>query len=96
MKDIGILEEKLKKLESGGQADTFAAQATYSPNSSNYRKNTTGESTRVAQGQQFAGGGQCNDLPDGYLCYNCGNLRHLYQFCPEPKANQSNGGRGNN
>ena len=96
MKAIGSLEEKLKKLESGGQADTFAAQATYSPNGANYRKNTTGENTRAGQGQQFAGGGQRNDLPDGYLCYNCGNPGHLYRFCPEPKANQNNGGRVNN
>ena len=51
---------------------------------------------RAGQGQQFAGGGQRNDIRDGYLCYNWGNPEHLYRFCPEPKANQNNGGRINN
>ena len=96
MKAIGSLEEKLKKWELGGQADTFAAQATYSPNGSNFWKSTTGKSTRAGQGRQIARGGQRNDLPDSYLCYNCGNPGHLYRFYSEPKANQSNGGRGNN
>ena len=36
MRVIGNLEERIKKMEAGGQADTFAAQAAYAPNATNY------------------------------------------------------------
>lgn len=98
MKTIGKLKERMAKRESGGNTDTFAAPAVYN-NGANYKcaaGNGKGTSGSAAGGQR-TDGFQRGDLPDNYLCYNCGNTGHLYRFCPEPKSNQGGGvNRANN
>ena len=94
MRVIGNLEERIKKMEAGGQADTFAAQAAYAPNATNYRRgNGANDGSRTTPNNQYQGGGQQNTLPESYVCYNCGNPGHLYRFCPEPKYSQGGAGR---
>ena len=98
MKTIAKLEERMAKMELGGNTDTFAAQAVYN-NGANYRRAAgNGEGTQgSAAGGQRTDGFQRGDLPDNYLCYNCGNPGHLYRFCLEPKSNQGEGvNRANN
>ena len=97
MKVIRKLEEKVKRMESNGAADTFATQAVYNNSTSNYKCGVgQGDGTTRSHPMDQQGGGQRGDLPDTYLCYNCGNPGHLYRFCPELKHSQGNMGRGSN